>query len=81
MAIQSSNEFAERERERERRALNVRDSRNESKTNIQTERERERLVKYIKINCFFFFKLCFFDFFDRYGKVFSFFFFWGYDLK
>ena len=39
------------------------------------ERERERLVKYIKINCFFFFKLCFFDFFDRYGKVF-FFFFW-----
>ena len=43
MSIQSSNEFAERERERERerRALNVRDSRNESKTNIQREREKE----------------------------------------
>ena len=34
------------QRER-KRALNVRDSRNESKTNIQIEREREILVKYI----------------------------------
>lgn len=38
MAIQSSNDFAERERER---ALNVRDSRKESKTNIQRDRERD----------------------------------------
>ena len=75
MSIQSSNEFAERERERERRALNVRDSRNESNTNIQRERERKRLVKYIKINCFFFLNCAFLIFLIDMEKSFLFFFF------